>query len=258
MTTPGRLSRGAAVASLLLLVVPAHVVARQTTRLDARFEPDRPGRDTTIAVGFRISTPTGALPSPLVGIGLLLPAGTFSVQNSLGSRTCDPRALEETGPGACPANAVMGHGSAMVGVPFGPRILYERTRLTLLMLPLEGGHTTVAFYAEGSAPVITQLVFPGRLLGSSGPFGSLLQTTIPLVSGLPGGPGVALVSLRATIGPRGLTYYRQTHGQSIPYSPKGFVVPPVCPGGGYPFAMSFSFANGTKESAHTSVPCHGS
>jgi len=149
----------------------------------------------------------------------------------------------------------MGHGSAVVGVPFGPQTLYEQTRLTLLMLPLTGGHTTVAFYAEGIAPLITQLVFPGRLLGSSGRFGSRLETTIPLVSGLPEAPDVALVNLQATIGPKGLTYYKHAHGKVIPYSPKGFIVPSRCPAGGFPFAMSFIFEDGVAEFVHTVAPC---
>lgn len=149
----------------------------------------------------------------------------------------------------------MGLGSATVGVPIGPGTVQEQVKLTVLMAPAVNGHTAMSFYAVGGTPVIAQLVFPGLLLPDSGPFGASLDTTIPLIPGLPGAQGVAMIAMQVSIGSKGLTYYRRVHGKSVAYVPKGFAVPLHCPAGGFPFGASFTFANGTTESASSTAPC---
>jgi hypothetical protein len=235
--------------------LPSSAWASQTVRLSTSFNPDRLGADTTIMVDFTIRVPRGELPSPLVDIGLRLPAGIISDSNTLGLATCDPGTLIELGLGGCSPNALMGRGSALVGVPLGPSILLEPVDITILMGPPANGHTVMLFYAQGASPVIARLVFPGALLGDSGPFGARLNTTIPLIPGLPGAPDVALVSMRSSIGPKGLTYYKRVHGTAVAYVPNGFVVPASCPAGGFPFAASFTFEDGTSASTNSVAPC---
>jgi hypothetical protein len=106
--------------------------------------------------------------------------------------------------------------------------------MTVLMAPLAEGHTALSFYAAGTSPVIAQLVFPGLLLGDSGPFGARLETTIPLIPGLPDAPDVALVRMQASIGSKGLTYYKRVHGTTV---------------------ASLRFANGDTVIATHTAPC---
>jgi hypothetical protein len=229
--------------------------ASQTATLNAGFEPNELGVSTTIVVGFWIKSPRGEVPSPLTGIELRLPAGVISATSTLGLATCEPTTLRERGLGGCSPNALMGRGNALVGVPVGPDIIYERIGLTMLMAPSADNHTAISFYAKGASPVIAQLLFPGFLLGDSGLFGTRLNATIPLISVLPGAPNAALVHMQLNIGPKGLTYYKRVDGTRVAYSPKGFGVPSKCPARGFSFAAVFAFADGSSTTATKTVRC---
>ena len=78
---------------------------------------------------------------------------------------------------------------------------------------------------------------------------------MPLVTSVPGGPDVSIVNVQATIGPSHLTYYRTVHGRPVPFKPRGVAVPERCPHGGFPFAAQFTFADASRTSASTTVPC---
>ncbi len=82
-----------------------------------------------------------------------------------------------------------------------------------------------------------------------------LATTVPLVTSVPGGPDVSILSVTSTIGPSHLTYYKHVHGRLVPFRPRGVSVPERCPRGGFPFAASFTFQDGAHTSAQTTVPC---
>ena len=69
------------------------------------------------------------------------------------------------------------------------------------------------------------------------------------------GPVVSIVSVTSTIGPAHLTYYKRVHGKRVAFSPRGVSVPERCPHGGFRFAASFGFQDGSSTSATTTVPC---
>ncbi|HWG08480.1 MAG TPA: hypothetical protein VN672_05685 [Solirubrobacteraceae bacterium] len=81
-----------------------------------------------------------------------------------------------------------------------------------------------------------------------------LRFTVPLVPSLPGSPDVAVVQLRVTIGGK-LTYYERSAGRTIPFRPRGIGLPRRCPRGGFRFAATFSFIDGSRVPAQTAVPC---
>jgi hypothetical protein len=66
-----------------------------------------------------------------------------------------------------------------------------------------------------------------------------------------------LGQLSTTIGPLHLTYYERPHGRRKTYHPEGILLPETCPRGGFPFAVSLAFADGSHASASTTVPCPG-
>jgi hypothetical protein len=248
----------AACSVLVLLacaLLPAGAEATQIAQLHARLNPEQLGHGTTIVFDFAIATPSGAVPSPLTGLDLYYPADLGIGTSGLGIETCDAATLEVEGVEGCPSQSQMGYGKALVEIPFGPEVLQETTQTRIFMAHLQNGHLGLLFYAYGHAPVAAQIVFHGLVLPAPSPFGGDLATTLPLVPTLPGAPNAAVVQLRSTLGPLHLTYYERVRGKYHPYHPRGIVLPLTCPRGGFRFAASFAFEDGTQTSARTSVPC---
>jgi hypothetical protein len=231
--------------------------ATQTVRLHATLEPERLGHATTVGFAFQITTPTGKTPSPLTHVDVSYPGNLGIALSELGLATCTPTTLEILGPEGCPANSIMGHGTATAEIPIGPAIERETATITLVRAPTANGHLTLLFYADALSPVNAQLVLPGALLPAGTPrYGGRIDIDVPLVPSLPDGPDVAVVKLTSTLGPEHLTYYQHTrNGHTTPYNPKGILLPDTCPHGGFPFAAKFGFQDGTRASAHTTVPC---
>jgi hypothetical protein len=253
-------SRLSAIAALTLALLcalaptAAQAVSERAT-LHASFTPDRLRADTTITFGFHLSTTEGAAPPPLTGMNLRMPAGMNYTSTTLGLAICQPAALLAKGLEGCPANSRLGYGSATVEVPFGTGAGHEIPEVQALAGPSPNGNLVVLFYANGLFPVSAQLAFSGEVLPDRGRYGSQLATTVPLVTSVPGGPDVSVVSVQTTIGPSHLTYYKHVHGRLVPFRPRGVAVPERCPHGGFPFAAEFTFQDGTHTSASTAVPC---
>jgi len=184
-----------------------------------------------------------------------MPAGMNYTTTTLGLAICQPAALIAEGLPGCPANSRLGYGSADVEVPFGTGSGHEIPEVQAVAGPSPKGNLVVLFYANGLYPVDAQLSFLGEVLPASGRFGSQLDATVPLVTSVPGGPDVSVVSVKSTIGPEHLTYYKHVHGHLVPFHPRGVGVPERCPRGGFPFKAEFAFEDGSHTSASTTVPC---
>jgi hypothetical protein len=251
------LSRWLLLASLTatLLASPVATQAAQRVHLSASFSPDRPGVSTTITFGFAVTSSTGGVPSPLEGLDLHLPGGIGLARNTLGTAICEPVYLYANGPTGCPRNSKVGYGTALAEVPYGPLSVREQAAIYAYRGAAEGEHLTILFFAEGWTPVFADLVFPGQLLGDSAPFSGRINTQVPLVPSLPGGPNVSIVRFQSTFGPKNLIYDREVNGELVHFHPRGVTVPRSCPARGYPFAGDFSFEDGSKLTVHTSVPC---
>lgn len=234
---------------------PAVAVTEQAS-LHASFSPDRLGTPTTIGFGFEVSTTEGLAPPPLSNINLHIPAGMDFTQTTLGLAICNPASLQAHGLAGCSPNSRLGYGSASVEVPFGTGSGHELPEIQALMgPPTSNNNMVVLFYANGQTPVFAQLVFKGEVLPASGAFGSELATSVPPIPSVPNGPDVSIVSVRATIGPSHLTYYRHRHGRLEAFHPRGVSIPEHCPKGGFPFSANFTFQDGSTTSAATVVPC---
>lgn len=223
--------------------------------LHASFSPDRLSTPTTIAFGFELRTPEGAAPPPLTAMDLQMPAGMDYTSTTLGLAICRPAALLDKGLAGCSPNSRLGYGSAVVEVPFGTGAGHEIPEIQALAGPSPHGNLVVLFYANGVHPVYAQLAFSGEVLPDKGRFGSQLAATIPLVTSVPGGPDVSIVSVQTTIGPSHLVYYKRVHGRRVAFHPRGVSVPSRCPAGGFPFLGEFTFQDGSHANASTVVPC---
>jgi len=255
--------RAARLAALLLLLLlmslwpAATATAAESVSLQAALVPERLGAGTTIEFSFQIATPNDSLPPPLLALNLSYPANIGIVTSGLGIATCEIATLEAVGPRGCPADSLMGHGTVLVEIPIGPEIIAETGHITTWMAPIENGHLSLLFYGDGETPVSAEVLFTSILLEAPAPYGGQLDTEIPEIPGLPGGSNPTVVQMRATIGPKDITYYRRSHGKTIAYKPAGLVLPLHCPHGGFPFAGTFIFLGGPSKVARTTVPCPG-
>jgi hypothetical protein len=247
---------GALLLALVCGVLPATAAATtERASLHASFSPNRLGASTTVSFGFHVETTEGTAPPPMTSLNLRMPAGISYTTTTLGLAICQPQTLLEHGINGCSPNSRLGFGSALVEVPFGTGAGHEIPEIQAVAGPSPGGNLVVLFYANGASPVSAQLVFQGEVLAASGAFGTQLTANVPLVTSVPGGPDVSIVSVQTTIGPSHLTYYKHVHGRKVAFHPKGVSVPERCPRGGFPFAAEFSFQDGSSASAQTAVPC---
>jgi hypothetical protein len=244
-----------AAAAALCTATPATSRAGPSARLDVTLIPEQLGHGTTIEFGFRITGPHGTVPPPVTKIALSYPAHFGIVTSGLGLASCTSVLLEEVGALGCPSQSLMGYGTATGDVQVGPERIQEAATTTVFMAPFQNGDIALQFYLNAETPLSAQLIFPGLLLPAPAPFGGDLTITVPLVESFAEGPDVALVRLRSTIGPLGITYYDRIHDKFVPYHPNGILIPRRCPRGGFPFAATFTFAEGTETIAHIAVPC---
>lgn len=249
------LATGLLSCALALARTARSAAATERASLHASFSPDRLGSPTTIAFSFHLGTLEGAAPPPLSRVDLRMPAGMNYTRSTLGLALCDPSKLLAKGPAGCPANSRLGYGSAFVEVPFGTGAGQEIPEIQALAGPSTTGNLNVLFYANGLYPVDAQLAFSGEVLPDSGRYGSQLAASIPAVASVPGGPDVSILSVRTTIGPSHLVYYRRSHGRLVAFRPRGVAVPERCPRGGFPFAAEFTFQDASTTSATATVPC---
>lgn len=224
-------------------------------KLGAAFTPDRLGGRTTLDFNFTLSAPRGDVPPPLTQIELRYPRNLGIDLSRLGVQTCTAIELEASGPRGCPANSVMGYGVVNTSVELGTSVVAENAPITIFRAPTNDGRFGLLFYAEGKRPVETDIVFSGILLPAGEPFGGKVSIGVPLVSTLPGAPYVSVVHLRATIGPRKVTYFERRGGFTYAYKPLGILMPPSCPRGGFPFAAAFTFTDETTSHARTYASC---
>jgi hypothetical protein len=207
---------------------PVSACAVPTVTFRAALLPERLGAGTPIKFAFSIEFPRKEEPVPLRAIDLDYPANGIAT-SGLGLSTCRAKTLETQGPPGCPSTSVMGYGSGLVEVPFGPSTVYEQVRLTTFMAPLSHGHLGLLFFADGETPVSAELVFHGLVLPATSPYGGDLATTVPLVPTLPEAPDAILAQFDTTLGPSGITYYEYSQGRYIPYHPRGILLPRQCP-----------------------------
>jgi hypothetical protein len=229
--------------------------ASQTTRLGVTFSPDRLGQGTNVEFNTRITAPKGEAPSPLSKLVMHYPSSLGFEVSGLGTETCPETILEARGPRGCPADSLMGRGSVVVAIPIGPEVIYEDATVAILRAPQEGG-IAMFFYLEGIEPVYADVILTGFLAeGTAAAKSEKILVSVPLVEGLPHGPDVAVVQLRATFGPLGLTYYERIRGEFIPYRPRGILLPKRCPHGGFRFSADFTFQDASRSTALARVPC---
>ncbi len=180
--------------------------------------------------------------------------------SGLGLENCFVSRLEALGSQGCPADALMGRGTATAEIPIAGEVIAESARIELFSAPVRSGRLGLLVYASAVSPVFAQLVFPATVVPASSPYSEGIETSVPLVPILPDGPYVAVTRFQMSIGttaagPGHFVYHRWVHGKRTSYIPSGLRLPSTCPSGGFPFAAHFAFEDGTTADAGTRVAC---
>lgn len=253
---PRRAAAIAIAATTLTALLAASPAASGTTTatLSASFQPYSLGRRSTLQFGFAFKT-AAAIPPPLTQVELRYPADIGVYNSEMGLASCEAAAIEAAGPLACPANSVMGYGVVHTGVMLGQTEIDESAVITVFRAPYHGRHFALLFFAEGRRPVLTNVIFPGLLLSAREPFGGRVSIGVPLVATLPDAPYVSVLRMHATLGPEKVTYFKRAGGITFAFRPRGLQLPRRCPRGGFQFAASFAFSDGTRAGARTTVRC---
>jgi hypothetical protein len=228
-----------------------------TVSLRAELTPQQHTQSVTVDLDFVIAA-AAAPPSPVTAVTIRYPAGLEIELGELGLGTCSAARMEAVGPRGCPANSIMGYGSAVAEVQVGTNILHETARVTLARAPEHNGRFTVLLDAEGTEPLIARILMVGLLLPAKPPFGGALQFGLPSIASVPGGQDIALVRLDLVLGPPGLVYHERLHGKTIAYHPRGIPLLGTCPRGGRPFGATVRFLDGRSASSRTTVRCPAS
>jgi hypothetical protein len=242
-------------AAALLAIVPANALAMPKVTLHAGFNPERLGQSTTLNLRIQVAPGAEPIPPPLVHAELRYPAGLDVQLSGLGIEACTAATLETAGIGACPADSVMGEGQAIAEFLIAHRIVREVASLTAVRTTEREGHLTMLLYLYDETAVSAQLILTSQLLPTGGPFAGLVKIEIPLVHSLPETPDVSVSEIQLGLGPESLTYSEQLAGKLVHYIPEGIALPKRCPRGGFPFAVTLGFADGSHASARTAVPC---
>lgn len=242
-----------AAASFLSALLATPAPAAPSAKLQVSLTPERLGAGTTIAFAFQIASPGGAVPPPLTNVDLSYPANLGLITSGLGLSTCSRAELEARS--ACPPDSLMGYGSALAEIAIGPEPIFENAEITTWMAPIEDGHLGLLFLGQAHTPVESEVIFTSLVLNAPPPFGGTLTTTVPIIEIIPETPDVSITQMHSTLGPMHITYYQRFHGKTTAYHPQGIRLPHTCPRGGFPFAATFAFLDGSHASATASVSC---
>ena len=223
-------------------LIAAGDVTAATMSLQSRFSASTLGEGTIATAVLTISgSEYVGRPEPVTNLTLRLPGGVEGSRT--GFATCEASTIETFGPGQCPPGSQAGpESSARTIVEFGGESAEEATTVESFFGPGED----VYFFLVGHSPVSLEMLMTGTYTTASAPYGRVLSLAVPLLESVPGAPYASIIELPLAVGAS-----RDEAGVQIP----SVTVPQTCPAGGFPWAVSATFANQqTAEAAYTS-PC---
>jgi hypothetical protein len=238
---PRTLAIYAALALCLALPVAAH--ASTVSSLSTSFAPDRLGADTALTVGIGFSDEESGMPVPVSHAVLHLPAGMGIDLHGVG--ICPESRLQKNAGRGCPASSKIGSGSAFLGAHLGSLNLNERANLTAWRGPNRDGQATLEIAGQGLTPLEERVVLTGVLSADRSPYGQELTMSIPPIPTLPTEPDASTLRFSLTV---------RSAGRSA-RAGGALRVPHTCPAGGFPFAVDFTYADGSTSASTATAPC---
>ncbi|MGH2912800.1 MAG: hypothetical protein ACRDJ3_10055 [Solirubrobacteraceae bacterium] len=183
------------------------------------------------------------VPSPVRHTLLRFPVG-LNVEIPL-LRSCNAARLRAHGPSACPPQSHIGGGHALAEVHAGSQTITEHITLWVFLGPLDNLSPTFLILGRGYTPFAERVVLSGSVISDTLPFGEDLALSIPAIHTLPLEPDASIVSMSLLVGS---TSPHASHAATV-------VVPHRCPAGGFPFAATFTYADGFTGQAFATAHC---
>jgi hypothetical protein len=216
--------------------------------------------ESSTSLTLRLGVPN-SLP-PLTEARLLTPAGIDLTASGLGLATCVRPETEILAVmhapvhQPCPANALMGTGTATAQLRFDPEEIYSATaRLLLYAGEAVADRPGLLVLADAYRPVRAQLTYRGYLYVPPPGFGVGMALAVSPIPQPPFGVPVALSAFRLTVGGSSIRYARTSNGRRTSYRPEAIPLPRSCPNGGFRFRAVLRFEGGHREVRDTRVPC---
>ena len=225
-------------AFLVISAVPASAATTQEVEFTARYQQGARSKDRagiSLRTLIRITDNAGApAPLQLTHTTLRFPKG--AKVNARFFPKCNPAALRQRGPRACPAKSKIGSGRA---IGLAPPVVQDpvNTKITLFNGTPQGGNPVIIIYAlPDLGPVMT---LPGVLKSGRGtPYGYVLDTPVPPIKTLPSAPDASVTLFDATT--RDVTVRRR--GRTIHYIDS----PVLCDGTFFMLDGQFTYQGTTK------------
>jgi len=208
--------------------------------------PNRLGANTALTLAFKFSGGDKGVPAPLSRMVVRLPSGLKIDLRGVG--ICVRSRLRRRGVAGCPAGSLVGRGHALMSVHAGSLAVGEEATVTIFRGPNRGSRPTLDIFGQGQAPLDQSSISTAVLEPDSAPYGSKLMVSIPPIPTLVLEPNASFVSLSLTVGGVG-------RGPRAHAAAGAILVPRSCPAGGFPFAASFTFADGSAARASAAVAC---
>jgi hypothetical protein len=150
------------------------------------------------------------------------------------------------GADACPKQSRIGGGQALLEARLGSQTIAEKITMRAFLGFPQDNAPTFEILAEGHTPLDKREVFTGIALGDRPPYGERLLMSIPPIPTLPLEPHASIVDFTLRIGRRGLAGAQEANSVLVPWS---------CPAAGFPFAAEFTYADGSRSLATSTVEC---
>jgi hypothetical protein len=216
-----------------------------TASFHPSFAPDRLGAGSALTLSFRFSGGEEGVPAPLTGMVVRLPAG-LSI-DLRGVTSCAKSRLQSRGASGCASTSLLGRGHAQLEVHAGSQILPEESTISVFRGPNHGSQPTFEIFGQGETPLDESATSTAILGSDNAPYGSKLTVSIPPIPTVVYEPNASFTSMSLTVGGVG----RGDRARPAP----SIVLPHSCPAQGFPFAASFTFADGSTATAEAAAPC---
>jgi hypothetical protein len=243
----------AACALMLSAGATAAQAEETVTITKAGFSPDALGVPTNVFGSATIGSTNTPLPSPIVHINVMGPAGlTLDLE---GTGTCTVAILENQGPTGCPADSKAGFGGGLGGYEIAHEAIHEEYTLDFFLADNKPGHVELLIYLDGSTPVSIQMVFKAPVIQEQKPYGLGFSVEVPLIKVLPEASDASALTAFFSAGAKNIAYYKTVHGKKKLLHVKGIVTPKTCPKGGWPAKSEIGFEDGSTVTNKITIPC---
>jgi hypothetical protein len=235
----------ASLAACLCAASSAQAQAATGATMHASFLPDRLGASTAFTLAFRFSGGEEGVPAPLRRMIVRMPAGlTIDLR---GVEPCVKARLRGGGAAGCPSASLLGRGHALLATHAGSQTIAEEPTISIFRGPNRASRPTFEIFGRGETPLNESTTSDAILQPDGPPFGSKITVSVPPIPTLVYEPDASFSSLSLTLGRVG--------GSPRAHAAGKIVLPRSCPTGGFPFAASFAFADGSTASAAAKVRC---